>query len=112
MRVALVGAGNIATRYAADIEAEPRLTFAGATDVQPGRAAELVARHGGTDYQSLEALLADHGVDIVVNLTAPSAHAAVTAAALEAGKHVHTEKPVALRYGDAVELATLAETRG
>ncbi|MDX6486804.1 MAG: hypothetical protein QOF43_1957, partial [Gaiellaceae bacterium] len=42
----------------------------------------------------------------------PSAHAAVTAAALEAGKHVHTEKPVALRYGDAVELATLAETRG
>ena len=83
------------------IAAEPRLAFAGATDVLPGRAAELVARHGGRAYASLDALLADDAVDVVVNLTAPPAHAAVTRAALEAGKHVHSEKPVALAHEDA-----------
>ena len=47
-----------------------------------------------------------------MNLTIPSAHASVTAAALEAGKHVHTEKPVALRYEEARELVELAERTG
>jgi predicted dehydrogenase len=108
VKVALVGAGNIAVRYAASIAAEPRLELTGATDALPGRAAELVAAHGAKAYESLEALLGDDDVDVVVNLTPPSAHAAVTAACLEAGKHVHTEKPVALRAQEARELAQLA----
>jgi predicted dehydrogenase len=112
VRVALVGAGNIAGRYAEDVVAAPQLDLAGATDVLPGRAAELVARHGGTAYGSLAELLADDRVDIVVNLTAPTSHAAVTAAALDAGKHVHTEKPVARRHAEARELAALADRRG
>lgn len=112
MKVALVGAGVIAARYAECIAAEPGLTFAGGTDVRPGRAAELVARHGGHDYPSLAALLADDGVEIVVNLTTAQTHAEVTAAALEAGKHVHTEKPVALDGAQAHELAALAERCG
>jgi predicted dehydrogenase len=112
VNVALVGAGNIAARYARCIADEPRLTFAGATDVLPGRAAELVALHGGIDFPSLEAVLADDGVEVVVNLTSPSAHAAVTASCLEAGKHVHTEKPVALLAGEAQRLAELAVRHG
>ena len=51
----------------------------GATDLLPGRAAELVAASGGRDYGSLDELLADDAVETVVNLTAPAAHAAVTA---------------------------------
>ncbi len=112
MRVALVGAGNIAARYAACIVAEPALALAGATDVVAGRAAELVEQHGGRAYPTLDELLADDDVDVVVNLTAPAAHAGVTAAALEAGKHVHTEKPVALDGATARELAALAAARG
>jgi predicted dehydrogenase len=108
LNVALVGAGNIAARYAACIVAEPRLAFAGATDLVPGRAAELVAAQGGRAYDSLDAVLADEAVDVVVNLTVPSAHADVTARCLEAGKHVHTEKPVALRAREARQLAELA----
>jgi predicted dehydrogenase len=112
MRAAIVGAGVIAAPYAACIEAEPALSFAGAADVVPGRAAALVERHGGRVYGSVEELLADPAVDVVVNLTAPAAHAEVTAAALEAGKHVHTEKPVALDGAEAHRLAALAAERG
>jgi predicted dehydrogenase len=112
VNVAIVGAGVIAARYAECVQAEPALRFAGATDLLPGRAAELVARHGGADYPTLEELLADEAVDVVVNLTAPAAHGAVTAAAIEAGKHVHTEKPVSLDGDEAHGLARLAEDRG
>src|SRR5437763_886499 len=112
MRVALVGCGNIATRYAQTIAAEPRLTLVGMTDVDSQRAQELAAGYGALAYPSFDVLLADDSIDTVVNLTAPVAHAAVTAAALRAGKHVHTEKPVALRYAEAVELAELARSSG
>jgi predicted dehydrogenase len=112
MRVALVGCGNIADRYADTIAAEPRLELVGMTDVDPERARTLAAKHGAIAYPSLDALLADDSVATVVNLTAPTAHATVSAAALSAGKHVHTEKPVALRYEEARELAALAESRG
>lgn len=112
MRVALVGCGNIGPRYAARIVALPGLELVGATDPVPGRAAELVAEFGGREHDSLEALLADDAVDTVVNLTVATSHAEVTAASLEAGKHVHTEKPVALRYEEARELAALADRLG
>ncbi|HKP17868.1 MAG TPA: Gfo/Idh/MocA family oxidoreductase [Gaiellaceae bacterium] len=112
MRVALVGCGNIARRYALSVAAYERLELAGATDLVPERAEEIVAEFGGTAYPSLEALLADDAVDTIVNLTVPARHAEVTAAALEAGKHVHTEKPVALRHDEASELAHLAVRRG
>jgi predicted dehydrogenase len=112
VRVALVGCGNIAARYARTIVAEPGLELVGATDVVAGRASELVREFGGTEYGSLDALLADDGVDTVVNLTVPEAHAEVSARILEAGKHVHTEKPVALRYQEAQQLVELAARRG
>lgn len=112
MRVALVGAGNIAARYAASIDAAPELELAGATDPVAGRAEALTRAHGGRPYASLEALLADAGVDAVVNLTPPHAHHAVSAVALEAGKHVHSEKPLALEPSDAWSLAELARRRG
>jgi predicted dehydrogenase len=112
MRVALVGAGNIADRYAAAIVAAPELELAGATDLDRARADELVAAHGGRAYPDLASLLADDTVDTVVNLTVPQAHVEVVAAALAAGKHVHSEKPLALRYDDAVHLTELAERNG
>ena len=111
MKVAIVGAGVIAQRYAERIREVDGLELVGATDVLPERAEELVATHGGTAYESLEALLADGAVDTVVNLTVASVHPEVTRAALEAGKHVHTEKPLALRADDARELARLARDR-
>ena len=112
MRAALVGAGNIAGRYATRILAADGLELAGAADIAPGRAEAFAAEYGGVPYESLDALLADDTVDLVVNLTAPQAHAEVTAAALRAGKHVHSEKPLALRHAEAEQLLGLASERG
>jgi predicted dehydrogenase len=112
VRVALVGCGNVADRYARSILESGRLELAGATDLVHERAEQLVDEHGGTAYPSLAALLADDAVDVVVNLTAARQHVDVTAAALEAGRHVHSEKPLALRHEDARALADLARRRG
>jgi predicted dehydrogenase len=108
VKVALVGAGVIAVRYAECIHAEPRLTLVGAVDPVPGRAEAL----GGIDYPSLDALLADDAVELVVVLTPPSSHSTVARAALEAGKHVYSEKPLALDAGEARSLVELARRVG
>jgi predicted dehydrogenase len=112
VRIALVGAGNIADRYAAAIADAPELELAGATDLEPARAEGLVAEHGGRAYADLASVLADESVDTVVNLTVPQAHFEVAAAALTAGKHVHNEKPLALRHEEALRLLELARERG
>jgi predicted dehydrogenase len=112
VRIAFAGCGNIAPRYAECIAAADGLELVGATDIAPGAAERFVAEHGGTAYRTLDELLADDRVDLVVNLTAPQAHAAVTRAALTAGKHVHSEKPLALRYEEARGLVELAQRSG
>jgi predicted dehydrogenase len=113
MRIALVGCGNVADRYAEAIAAAPRLVLAGAADLEPARAERLVqAYEGARAFANLDELLADDSVDAVVNLTVASAHVAVSRAALEAGKHVHSEKPLALTHADARELVELADRNG
>lgn len=112
MRLGIVGCGNIATPYAKTIAAADELELVAATDVDAARAGSLAAEFGGTAYATLAELLADERVDAVVNLTAATAHVEVTAAALGAGKHVHSEKPLALRHEDAQRLVDLAAERG
>jgi predicted dehydrogenase len=112
MRLGIVGCGNIAGRYARTIAAADGVELVAATDALAGRAEELVGEHGGIAHPSLEALLGDERVDAVVNLTAATAHADVTRAALEAGKHVHSEKPLALDHATAKDLVALAAARG
>ena len=112
MRTAIVGCGDIAARYARRIADTPSLELVGATDPVPGRAAAFVAEHGGRAFASLDAVLAHKEVETVLNLTPAAAHAAVVGASLRAGKHVHTEKPLALSYEDAGDLVGLARDRG
>ena len=112
LRVAVVGCGNISGPYGETMKAYPHVRVAGATDLDPALRAAFVGRFGGVDYPSLGALLADPTVDAVVNLTSHGVHAEITAAALEAGKHVHSEKPIAGSYAEARRLVELADTHG
>lgn len=112
LRVAMIGCGNISGPYGETLEAYPSVKIAGATDIDPALSAAFVGRFGGVDYPSLEALLADPAIDAVVNLTSHGVHAQVTAAALEAGKHVHSEKPMAGSYEEARALVELADANG
>jgi predicted dehydrogenase len=62
------------------------------------RASKFAAYHGAPLYSSLDELLADGNVDIVLNLTNPRSHFEVSKACLAAGKHVYSEKPLAMEY--------------
>jgi predicted dehydrogenase len=112
VRVAVVGCGTIAPAYVKTMRAYPQLELVGAFDLVPERARTLLGRRRGRVYESLAEVLADDGVDAVLNLTVHHVHAEVVRACLEAGKHVHTEKPLALGYEEARALAELSERTG
>lgn len=113
LRVAIAGCGNIAQAYYAAIgEHTAELELVGAFDIDASRATALLGDSGKKVYATLDELLADDGVDVVVNLTIHQAHVEVITRALEAGKHVYTEKPLALDPADAQRMAELAAARG
>ena len=108
----IVGTGNIAGAYARNILPHPQIRLAAATDLDAGKAAAFGAEHGCPIHGTLDDLLTDPSVDVVVNLTVHQAHYEVTKRALEAGRHVYSEKPMALRSSEAHELVALAASRG
>lgn len=108
----IVGTGNIAGGYARDAATHSEIRLVAATDLDGSRAAAFAAEHGCRVHATLDDLLADDEVDIVVNLTIHHAHFAVSKQSLEAGRHVYSEKPLALRSGEATELLDLARARG
>lgn len=110
--VALVGCGNIAAPYADSIRRQEFLELAGVTSRTLRHAEELAKKQGCKVYSSLEALLADERVEIVVNLTIHTAHAEITRKCLNAGKHIYSEKPLGITYAEARDLVELSESRG
>ncbi len=112
LRVGIVGCGNIAGPYAKTLAPYPQIELLGATDLDLSRAQALVDQFGGQVYPSLDAMLADDRLDLVINLTIHHAHPAVITQCLRAGKHVHSEKPLALTYPEALALVELADATG
>ena len=112
LRVVVVGCGNIAGQYGEALRRCPEIKILGAQDLDPTRAQAWVALHGGRAYSSLDAVLADAEVEAVINLTIQQAHVEVVTKCLEAGKHVHSEKPLAPTYAEAKRLVDLAAAKG
>jgi predicted dehydrogenase len=112
LRLGIVGCGDVAHRYGRTLAPYSEVPIVAVTDTDPERASAFAREWGGEVRSTLDDLLADERVDCVVNLTPFEFHAHVTAQALEAGKHVHTEKPVALNAADAQALVELADHAG
>ena len=110
--VAIVGCGNVAKKYAEQIGAYDNVSLIGFYDLLAERSQAFARENGALTYPNLDELLADQTVDVVVNLTIHHAHAEVTEKCLDAGKHVYTEKPLALSLDDAQRLVNLAEQKG
>jgi predicted dehydrogenase len=110
-RVGMIGCGVISHRYAANAPSFDGFELVACTDLDEARRLALAEEHGLT-AMTLEELLSDAEIDFVLNLTPPAAHYDVTRAALERGKHVYTEKPLAMVAPGARELLALAEARG
>jgi predicted dehydrogenase len=113
LRTVVVDCGDISRGYGASLRTSPdRIKLIGAFDIDSGRAEAFVEQYGGRVYSDLEEFTADADVELVVNLTSHLAHAEVSAAALSARKHVHSEKPLAVTREDGKHLLNLAEKHG
>ncbi|HJT71373.1 MAG TPA: Gfo/Idh/MocA family oxidoreductase [Terriglobales bacterium] len=112
MRIGFVGCGYTADQYIDSVKRYPYLNLAAVTDRDPQRASEFCAYHSVPLCPTLEAMLADPKIEMVVNLTSPSSHFAVSKACLEAGKHLYSEKPLAMTFSEAQTLVELARAKG
>jgi len=112
MRIAIVGCGFVADLYAGTLAVHPSMHLVGVADRDQERAQAFARYHSVPAYRDLEDLLSDERVDILLNLTSPGSHYVVTRAALEAGKHVYSEKPLAMSLQEAIELCELAKQKG
>jgi predicted dehydrogenase len=112
MNLAIVGCGFVADYYLTTLPFHPELRLLGVMDRNVERAGILSRSYGVSQYPTLSDLLGDSRVELVLNLTSPRSHYEVSKAALVAGKHVYTEKPLAMELSQAAELVELAESRG
>jgi predicted dehydrogenase len=112
MNIAFVGTGFVADYYMTTLKNFPRLRLCGVFDRSLTRMNEFSAFHHVPTYDSAEAVMRDPAVEIVVNLTTPESHFEISHMALEAGKHVYCEKPLAMNFADAARLVALAEAKG
>jgi predicted dehydrogenase len=110
-RVGIVGCGVISRAYATNAAAFGSFEMVACADLDGSRA-EAAAAEFALQALGVEELLGSETIDVVLNLTPPAAHASVTRAALDTGKHVYSEKPLATTALEANELAELAESLG
>jgi predicted dehydrogenase len=112
MRVGFVGCGYTGDQYLESLRRYPALELVAVTDRDQQRASQFCAYHSVKLAPSLEAMLADPSIELMVNLTNSSSHYEVSKACLEAGKHLYSEKPVAPVFSEAQELVELARAKG
>ena len=111
LRIGVIGVGVISAQYFEAFPRLPGLRLVAVADLDLDRARQ-VAEEQGVRASSVDELLAADDVDAVLNLTIPAAHVEVGLRALEAGKHVYAEKPLALDPAEGARLLAAAEQRG
>lgn len=111
IHIGLIGCGNISEIYIQNIGKYGFLKLEACADKARGRAEERSNAYGIPKVCSVEELLADEKIDVILNLTNPDAHAKVSLAALGAGKHVYSEKPLAVTREDGQAILELAKKK-
>lgn len=111
LNVGIIGCGNISGIYLQNIPGYRGLSLRACADMRPEIARAQASRYGA-EALTVDELLARDDIDLVVNLTIPSAHFGVSLAALSAGKHVFSEKPLAVDFEQGRRLVDEAEARG
>ena len=101
--IGVIGCGNISDAYFRGAARSALIRVKAVADIKP-EAAQAKAEAYGLRAVTVDELLADPGIEIVVNLTIPQAHAPVSLQVLNAGKHVYLEKPLATDFADAQAL--------
>jgi len=111
MKLGIIGCGKISNAYLECAALFPALEIVHCADLIPERALTQARAFGVPRAGSVEGLLNDPDVELVINLTIPAAHTQTNRAILNAGKHVFCEKPFALNRTDAADLLELARAK-
>lgn len=112
LNIAIIGCGDIAEEYARTMRPYDHIKLVATTDLRPERSERLTLRHGDLPYPTIDDLLSESQAEVILNLTTHIAHAKITAKCLKAKRHVHSEKPLAVTFEEARQLANLAQYYG
>jgi predicted dehydrogenase len=112
LRVGIVGCGNISGIYLKNLTGFRSTEIIAVSDIDLERAKKAAEAYSVPDALTTEQLLASPDVELVLNLTIPKAHAGVNLQAVQAGKHVYCEKPIAIQPEEAQQLLHAAAHMG
>lgn len=109
--IGIIGCGNISQAYFNGAKTFEIIHVVSCADINM-EVAKKKAEENGCVAQTVDELLANPAVDLVINLTIPAVHAEVSLKALKAGKHVHCEKPLAVELADGKAVIDTAKAKG
>lgn len=112
MKAGIIGCGNISAIYLENLKTNPYIEVVAVADLIRERAQERADEFNIANVYNVDELLQNDEIELVLNLTIPGSHAMTDLAALEAGKHVYAEKPLAISLEDGRKVVELAEEKG
>ncbi len=112
LRVGLIGTGRISDIYLKNCAGFPEIDVVACGSLSEAEAHSKAQQYGIARVASPSDISADPTIDAILNLTVPAAHAEISLAALKAGKHVYSEKPIATSLEDGRRILDLAKSRG
>jgi predicted dehydrogenase len=110
VKIGVIGCGNISGAYFGAAERFDILDVVACADINQ-EAAEAKSKEFNIPVMSVNEMLADPEIEIVVNLTIPAAHADIAMRTLKAGKHAYSEKPFGINLDEAKEIIVLAKEK-
>jgi len=112
VKIGIIGTGGIFRAYVSGCHGFDILEIAACADMDRRKAEAKAEEFDVPRVCSVEELLADPEIQIAVNLTVPKAHAEVSLAVISAGKHVYSEKPLAVTRRDGQKVLAAAQEKG
>ncbi|MDQ3439731.1 MAG: Gfo/Idh/MocA family oxidoreductase [Planctomycetota bacterium] len=112
VRMGVIGCGAISGAYLGMAKNFPIVQVAACADLDLDRARAQAEKFGVPEVSTVDDLLRDQSMELVLNLTIPKAHAAVAMRAIEAGKHTYAEKPLGINREEGRQQLDAAKKRG
>lgn len=111
LKIGLIGCGNISDVYIQNSKKWPVMEIVACADKIMERAKEKAKQYSIAKACSVKEIMEDPNINVVLNLTTPQSHAEICLAALKAGKHAYTEKPLAINLEDGRELVEFGKSK-
>lgn len=110
MKIGVIGCGNISRQYFQNAARHHEIDVVACASLG-GASAEAMAAEFGLRAMSVDELIRDSGIDLILNLTVPAVHAEISLRALNAGKHVYSEKPLTVTLEDGRRILETAREK-